>query len=151
MREFEYPVLDCEAIGGRIREERVRRSFTIQEVCDALSVSPQAVGKWQWESGSVESPCRALTIWLPCVPCLMYRWKASCSERTGCLFDGLCRLSGSVSADSQHDRKVLPGNGRRDYEILPINSTNPTLSRIIWYFLFKKQPHMKSALLLNYA
>lgn len=47
MREFEYPVLDCEAIGGRIREERVRRSFTIQEVCDALSVSPQAVGKWQ--------------------------------------------------------------------------------------------------------
>lgn len=47
MREFEYPVLDCEAIGGRIREERVKHSFTIQEVCDALSVSPQAVGKWQ--------------------------------------------------------------------------------------------------------
>lgn len=47
MREFEYPVLDCEAIGGRIREERVKRSFTVQEVCDALSVSPQAVGKWQ--------------------------------------------------------------------------------------------------------
>ena len=47
MREFDYPVLDSEAIGGRIKEERVRCSFTIQEVCDALSVSPQAVGKWQ--------------------------------------------------------------------------------------------------------
>lgn len=47
MREFDYPVLNCEAIGGRIREGRVKNSFTIQEVCDALSVSPQAVGKWQ--------------------------------------------------------------------------------------------------------
>lgn len=146
MREFEYPVLDCEAIGGRIREERVRRSFTIQEVCDALSVSPQAVGKWQRGES------------LPSIDNLVALCTLFDVSLEGILF-GEDRMSFRWAMSALRQRigrftarpKSIAGKWQRDYEILPINSTNSTLSRIIWYFLFKKQPHMKSTLLLNYA
>lgn len=116
MREFEYPVLDCEAIGGRIREERVRRSFTIQEVCDALSVSPQAVGKWQRGES------------LPSIDNLVALCTLFDVSMEGILF-GEDRMPFRLCGVFWEAEESDAGNCRKDYGVLPIKSANSTLSR----------------------
>ena len=44
---FDYPVIDMKATGQRLRELRKQKGLTIKTVCEALRVSPQALGKWE--------------------------------------------------------------------------------------------------------
>lgn len=47
MCTFLYPVIDMKATGLRLRELRKQKGMTIKTVCNALGVSPQALGKWE--------------------------------------------------------------------------------------------------------
>lgn len=44
---FDYPVIDMKATGQKLRELRKQKGLTIRMVCEALKVSPQALGKWE--------------------------------------------------------------------------------------------------------
>lgn len=47
MSTFDYPTIDMQATGIRLRELRKSKNLTIKAVCSALGVSPQALGKWE--------------------------------------------------------------------------------------------------------
>lgn len=47
MNTFYYPTLDLEATGSRIRQLRKANNLSVNDVCMALNVSAQALGKWQ--------------------------------------------------------------------------------------------------------
>lgn len=44
---FVYPVIDMEATGQKLRMLRKQKGLTIKNVSEALSISPQALGKWE--------------------------------------------------------------------------------------------------------
>ena len=44
---FVYPVIDMKATGQRLRALRKQKGLTIKAVCEALGISPQAMGKWE--------------------------------------------------------------------------------------------------------
>lgn len=47
MKRVITPVIDAEATGEKIKQYRIEKGYTIDEVCDALNVSVNAVYKWQ--------------------------------------------------------------------------------------------------------
>lgn len=47
MIKFNYVPINMEATGKRIKELRLARNLTVEQLCEYFSTSPQAIYKWQ--------------------------------------------------------------------------------------------------------